>query len=127
MIGVILLIPELLAGIFVGPGEEETTRIATMFLGFLWPVFLFNGPNILASAYLTSMQKPMQSAFIAFSRSFALPAAFLLLLPLWLGDKGIYLSLPLAEALTFVVSVLFVIQNWPSKLVAELAQEDQAS
>jgi putative MATE family efflux protein len=120
MISIILLIPEMLTRVFVGPGEEETIRIAATFLGFLWPAFLFNGLNILASAYLTSMQKPMQSVFIAFSRSFALPAAFLLMLPMWLGDAGIYLSLPLAEVCTFVVSVIFVIQNSPSKLVAEL-------
>jgi putative MATE family efflux protein len=127
MIGVMLLIPEQLAGIFVGASEGETTGIATVFLAYLWPIFLFNGPNILASAYLTSIQKPMQSAFIAFSRSFALPAAFLLLLPMWLGDAGIYLSLPLAEAFTFFVSVLFVIQYSPSKAVEELARESQTS
>ncbi len=63
------------------------------------------------------MQKPVQSAFIAFSRSFALPAGLLLLLPIWLGDTGIYLSLTLAEALTFVVSLTFFVQNMPARLV----------
>jgi Na+-driven multidrug efflux pump len=95
----------------------ETARIATQFLKFLWPAFLFNGLNILASAYLTSMQKPMQSAFIGLARGFALPAAFLLLLPMWLGDTGIYLSLPLAEAVAFAASVLFVMQNTPSRVI----------
>lgn len=117
MILIIVSIPEILTRVFLKPDEVETARIAAQFLTFLWPAFLFNGLNILASAYLTSMQKPMQSAFIAFSRGFALPAAFLLMLPMWLGDAGIYLSLPLAEAVAFAASVLFFMQNTPSRVI----------
>jgi Na+-driven multidrug efflux pump len=116
-IAIILIIPEALADVFLEEGDEETAAIAIRFLSFLWPAFLFNGLNILISGYLTSMQKPVQSAFIAFSRSFALPAGLLLLLPIWLGDIGIYLSLTLAEALTFVLSLIFFVQNMPARLV----------
>ena len=117
MILIVVSIPEILTRVFLKPDELETARIAAQFLTFLWPAFLFNGFNILVSAYLTSMQKPMQSAFIAFSRGFALPAAFLLMLPMWLGDAGIYLSLPLAEAVAFAASVLFFMQNTPSRVI----------
>jgi putative MATE family efflux protein len=117
MILIIVSIPEILTRVFLKPDEVETARIATQFLIFLWPAFLFNGLNILASAYLTSMQKPMQSAFIGLSRGFALPAAFLLMLPMWLGDTGIYLSLPLAEAVAFAASLLFFMQNTPSRVI----------
>ena len=117
MVTIILLVPEALVGVFLEEGDEETAAIAVRFLGYLWPAFLFNGLNILISGYLTSMQKPVQSAFIAFSRSFALPAGLLLLLPIWLGDTGIYLSLTLSEAFTFVVSLTFFVQNMPARLV----------
>jgi putative MATE family efflux protein len=117
MIALILFVPEALAGAFLDEGDEETAAIAVRFLTYLWPAFLFNGLNILISGYLTSMQKPVQSAFIAFSRSFALPAGLLLLLPIWLGDTGIYLTLPLAEAFTFVLSLTFFVQNMPARLV----------
>ncbi len=85
--------PKIHAGPISG-GQVKITRIAAQFLTFLWPAFLFNGLNILASAYLTSTQRPMQSAFIAFSRGFALPAAFLLMLPIgWemLGSTSVSL------------------------------------
>ena len=112
-----LLMPKLLTGAFLRSDDRETNRIAVEFLLFLWPAFLFNGPNILVSTYLTAMQKPVESAFIAFSRSFALPAALLLLLPIWLGDVGIFLTLPLAEALTFAASLAFYFQNTPSRII----------
>jgi Na+-driven multidrug efflux pump len=117
MISLIQFFPEALAGVFLDEGDEGTAAIAVRFLSYLWPAFLFNGLNILISGYLTSMQKPVQSAFIAFSRSFALPAGLLLLLPIWLGDTGIYLTLPLAEAFTFVLSLTFFVQNMPGRLI----------
>ncbi len=36
------------------------------------------------------------------------PAAFILVLPLILGDTGIWLAMPLTEAVTFVVSWLYL-------------------
>ena len=113
MILVMLLVPELLVGVFLPPEEENTARIAIDFLSVLWIVFVFAGFNILISVYLTSMQKPVESAFVAFSRSFALPAAFLLLLPIWLGDFGVYLALPMAEGFTFLGAMVLFFRNKP--------------
>lgn len=117
MILIMVLIPDVLVGVFLPPGETETARIAGEFLNVLWLVFVFAGFNILISVYLTSMQKPVESAFIAFSRSFALPAAFLLLLPIWLGDFGIYLALPMAEGLTFLAAIALFLRNQPFRLI----------
>ena len=44
----------------------------------------------------------------------------LLLLPPWLGDTGVFLSIPLAEALTLVFALLLAAKNRPSKIVAAL-------
>jgi Na+-driven multidrug efflux pump len=86
---------------------------------FLWPAFLFIGLNILLSVYFTSMQKPVQSTCIAFSRSFVFPAAGLLLLPIWMGDVGMYLALPIAEGLTFVMAVLFFMKSKPIDIIRQ--------
>jgi len=117
MILIMLVIPDVLVGVFLPPGEGDTARIAGEFLNVLWMVFIFAGFNILISVYLTSMQKPVESAFIAFSRSFALPAAFLLLLPIWLGDFGIYLALPMAEGFTFLAAMALFLRNKPFRLI----------
>jgi len=113
-----LLIPETLVSVFLAEGEEETTEIALAFIALFWPAFLFNGVNVTLAAYFTAMHKPLQSAAIAISRSLVLPLLGLLLLPIWLGDRGVFVAIPVAEALTLVFALLLVSRNTPSRLVA---------
>ena len=117
MIAAMVLFPSTLISIFLESTELRTREIATDFMLYLWPAFLFIGLNILLTVYFTSMHKPIESTFIAFSRSFILPAAALLLLPMWIGDMGMFLALPLAEGITFVVAVLFFMKGRPVDLV----------
>jgi putative MATE family efflux protein len=119
MIASMVLFPDTLISIFLEPDEVTTRQIATKFMLFLWPAFLFIGLNILLSVYFTSMQKPVQSTCIAFSRSFVFPAAGLLLLPIWMGDVGMYLALPIAEGLTFVMAVLFFMKTKPIDIILQ--------
>jgi Na+-driven multidrug efflux pump len=65
------------------------------------------------------MQKPVQSTFIAFSRSFVFPAAGLLVLPIWFGDVGMYLALPIAEGLTFIMAVTFFMKCKPIDIIRQ--------
>ena len=112
-----VLAPELLITLFLGESEAETHSIALEFIACFWPAFLFNGMNITLASYFTAMHKPLQSAAIAVSRSLVLPAAGLLLLPGWLGDRGVYLSIPIAEAITFVLALVLVAIYRPSNIV----------
>jgi Na+-driven multidrug efflux pump len=120
----LLLFPQDLISIFLAPGELATERIALVFISLFWPAFLFNGVNITLAAYFTAMHKPLQSAAIAVSRSLVLPVLGLLLLPSWMGDNGVYLAIPVAEALTLVFALLLVSRNRPGRLVAELAGKE---
>jgi Na+-driven multidrug efflux pump len=115
-----LLAPKVLISIFLGPGEDATVEIALAFIALFWPAFLFNGMNITFASFFTAMHKPMQSAVIAVSRSLVLPAIGLLLLPRWLGDAGVFLAIPVAEALTFMVALVLVFKYRPAKIVAAL-------
>jgi Na+-driven multidrug efflux pump len=92
-------------------------EIALAFISVFWPAFLFNGMNITLASYFTALHKPLHSASIAVSRSLLLPGAGLLLLPVWFGDTGVYLSIPVAEALTFVLALILVSRNRPSGLI----------
>jgi putative MATE family efflux protein len=115
-----LLYPEALISIFLSEGETSTEVIALSFIAVFWPAFLFNGVNITLASYFTAMHKPLQSAAIAVSRSLVLPAIGLLLLPVWLGDTGIFIAVPIAEALTLIIALILVILNRPSRIVAAL-------
>lgn len=125
MIGLIvstlfILYPEILISIFLAEGEVETEAIALAFIAVFWPAFLFNGVNITLASYFTALHKPIHSAVIALSRSLVLPAIGVLLLPLWFGDTGIFIAVPVAEALTLVVALILVSLNRPSGIVANL-------
>ncbi|MBS6396050.1 MAG: Na+-driven multidrug efflux pump [Clostridiales bacterium] len=73
--------------------------------------FLFSGLNIFSAIRLTAYGKGHFSGIITFLRSFALLLLFLLLLPGFFGLNGVWLAVPLAELLTFFVSVWFIRRN----------------
>lgn len=60
------------------------------------------------------------SAAIAMFRRLVLPALGLRFLPRWLGNNGVFIAIPLAEALTFVLALMLVAAVRPSKIVAAL-------
>jgi len=109
--GVFLLIPETLISLFLREGEYRTVEIALSFIAVFWPAFLFNGMNITLTSYFTALHKPLQSAIIALSRSLVLPVLGLLFLPIWFGDNGVFLAIPLAEAATFILAAVLVSKN----------------
>jgi len=108
----LIFMPETLISIFLREGEKRTEAIALAYIAVFWPAFLFNGVNITLASYFTALHKPMQSAAIAISRSLVLPALGLLLLPRWFGDTGVFVTIPLAEALTLGFALLLVALNW---------------
>lgn len=123
MIIAMIAYPNQLINVFLESQEVVTRAIATEFMLYLWPAFLFIGLNILLTVYFTSMHKPIESTAIAFSRSFILPAAGLLLLPLWIGDMGMYIALPLAEGLTFIIALLFFLKGRPEDIILQETEQ----
>ena len=114
---VVLLIPEQIIDIFLEEKDKNATEIIFIFLSFAWPAFLFNGSNMVISAYFTAMHKPLQSATIALSRSLILPILFIAVLPQVLGNKGIYIAIPAAELSTFLIALFLFRLFTPSKVI----------
>jgi len=115
--GMFLFFPETLISLFLRAGEDRTVEIALTFIALFWPAFLFNGMNITLASYFTALHKPLQSATIALSRSLILPVLGLLFLPFWFGDDGVFLAIPVAEAVTFILAIALVNQNRPGDLM----------
>ena len=70
--------------------------------------FLFSGINIYAAVRMMAYGKGYFSGLITFLRSFALLLLFLAVLPRIFGLAGVWLAVPVAEALTLLVSVWFL-------------------
>jgi len=112
-----LLIPETLISLFLRAGEDHTFEIAMTFAALFWPAFLFNGMNITLASYFTSLHRPLQSASIAVARSLLLPVLGLALLPIWFGDDGVFLVIPIAEAIAFILAIALVNRHRPGNLM----------
>ena len=70
--------------------------------------FLVSGINIFAAICMMSYGKGGYSGSITFMRSFLLLLVFLYVLPERIGIYGLWMSMPAAELLTMVVSVIIL-------------------
>ncbi len=110
--GAMLIAAELLSsplsGIFVGydPALHEMTKNGFMLFSLS---FLFLGFNIFASSFFTALNNGPVSAAISFLRTLVLQILAVFTLPLLFGLNGIWLSIVFAEALSLVISLIFII------------------
>ena len=73
--------------------------------------FLFMGVSIFSSALFTAFSDGRTSAIISFARTCFFLVAALVLLPALLGEPGLWLAVPAAEALGLAISVFFLIRK----------------
>lgn len=69
------------------------------------PVFLCIGWNVFLSGYFTALGNGLISALISSLRSLIFVVAFILTLPKLIGVSGIWLTMPLSEAVTIFIAV----------------------
>lgn len=73
--------------------------------------FLFTGINIFTSALFTALSNGKTSGFLSFLRTFVFLIIALIFLPTFIGADGIWLAIPLAEALAFIFSIYELYKN----------------
>ena len=89
--------------LFVGNGNVFT--LTWDGLKLFSPVFLFIGLNVFLSGYFTALGNGFISALISSMRSLILVAVFILILPKLIGVAGVWMTMPLAEAVTIFIAV----------------------
>ena len=117
MILLIIFTPNTLANLFLEDNNYKTKEIVLSFATFIWIAFLFNGVNLVISAYLTAIHKPLASMIIAISRSFILPLFFIFTLPFFFDLDGIFMAIPMAEFVTFIIAVILYRRFSPNKII----------
>lgn len=98
---------ESIMGIF-SRGNAELLHIGGIGLKLFSIAFILNGYNIIALVFFTSIGENKVAALVSSLRSLILLVIFLWVLPYLLGDIGIWLTTPLAEAVTLVVAYLLM-------------------
>jgi len=101
--GIVALAGEHLA-FGISGGDEAIRRMARSGYWIFTSAFLFNGFNLLTSSFFTSLGEAGPSALISSLRGLVLNCVCILVLPVLLGSRGIWLSFPAAEILTFLVA-----------------------
>lgn len=74
--------------------------------------FIANGLNIVASGYFTAICNPKNSAFIVLNKGIVWISIGIVMLPQIFGIKGIWLTVPIAEMLTLIISALLIYKNF---------------
>lgn len=72
-------------------------------------IFLVMGFNCFSSSFFTALNNGLISAILAFSRTFVISCACILIFPEIWGIEGIWWSIPAAEGLAFIVSITFLV------------------
>ena len=91
-----------ISALFVGYDPELMALTSRGFFIFSFN-FLFAGMAIFSSSLFTALSNGLLSALISFLRTFVFQIGSILILPVFLGVDGIWLSLVVAEALTMAV------------------------
>lgn len=99
---------ENVVSLFFKTDDMQVVEIAAKGTAIYAFAFLFSGLNILASSYFTAIANAKISIIISSLRGLIFVAPAVILLPMIIGIDGIWLAIPLAEALTLVVSFVLV-------------------
>ena len=106
LLGIVIADP--LLKIFVGYDKELMELARRGFIIFSFH-FLICGINIYGSSLFTSLGNGLISAIIAFLRTLLFQSASVLILPVWFDLDGIWFSVIVAEMLSLIVTVFFIL------------------
>lgn len=97
-----------LAKIFVGYDQTllELTQHGFIIFSFS---FLFAGFSIYGSSFFTALNNGLISALISFLRTLVFQIAAVLVLPVFFGIDGIWISIAAAEIMSVIITVCFVL------------------
>ncbi len=116
--GIVSFITILLSFVFANksvlifiPETSETFLVAAEGLRIFSFAYFFMGFNIFASAMFTALSNGRLSAILSIARSFVFILLALYFLPKMLSVDGVWLAVPMAEALTILITIHFYKNN----------------
>lgn len=114
----LLTVSEPLVYLFVeDQNSTDMVALATEFVAYVWPLFLFAGFNMLISGYLTAIHHPFKSGLVAVCRSLILPTGFLILFYMLWPDYRFVAALSIAEGITFLLAITLIFRYSPGKVI----------
>lgn len=101
---------EIFAGIFVSY-DKELMELTVRGIRLFSLCYLVCGWNMFSSAFFTALGNGFVSALISFARTFGFQILMILILPVFWGIDGLWLAVVVAEIITLVVSIYFLVRK----------------
>lgn len=114
--GLLLIFGDRFIGFFIDQSETGLIEVSLEFISILWPIFVFNGLNVIIIAYLTSIHKPSASATVAILRAFVLPLGLLYILMRFFPEIPFLVAITAGEMLAFLIAAWLLAAHRPSRL-----------
>lgn len=102
-----LFLPDILVHFFVGK-NDPAAPIAIDGFPYFSAGILFFMFNVCIVGYFQSLEKMKSALILMVLRGFAILIPAFLLLPEYIGIHGIWLAMPVSEAITFIFSIIFL-------------------
>ncbi|WP_426711163.1 MATE family efflux transporter [Cetobacterium sp. SF1] len=87
------------------------TNLAKEVIFYYTFTYIFSFINIISGAFHTAIGKPVESVVISLSKSILFVMVPLAILPIFLGNKGIWLATPTGEALCAILSIYLLMKS----------------
>ena len=94
--------------LFLDDKSSKAYEIGCEFTKYIRFAFFFIGFNMINSAWMTAVHRPVESLLISGARALVLPVLFLTFFPKAFGIHGIYTAVPAAEAVTLLISAALI-------------------
>ncbi|MGF1732561.1 MATE family efflux transporter [Photobacterium kasasachensis] len=101
--------------------SPEEVELASQALHWFYFGIAFMGANLVFGAYFQSLERVKVATSIAILRGVMLVAAFLMVLPKIFGMTGVWLAIPLAEIVAFIITLPLVFWRRNQKICSQLS------
>lgn len=107
---IVQLFPEVIINAFVGEqgASGELMSIAIPGMRTLLLMFPFVGFQIVSSSYFQATGKPRQSMLLSLSRQVLILIPALIIIPKFIGLKGVWMAGPIADFSSFLIAVILI-------------------
>lgn len=98
--------PKQLSAIFIQGTEKELVDVTIIGIRLYFISFLLMGLNTVITAYLQAIEYAKISTYISIGRGCLFVLVGLMVLPSFFNLNGVWLTLPFAEGITFILSIV---------------------
>nr|WP_300003403.1 MATE family efflux transporter [Tissierella sp.] len=101
-----LFFPKFLVSLFID-ADKELMDMTVRGIRLYFLAFILMGLNVTLTSYIQSKEHARVSLKISLARGFVFVVILLMILPRFIGIDGVWLTLPIAELITTVLSIIY--------------------